>query len=923
MAIKTDHGVGELSAIRPPRAVPNNLAVPLTSFVGRDAETAAARDLLARVRLLTLTGPGGAGKTRLALQVATGLADRFPDGIWWIDLAPLTAGEEVSDAAAAAVRAPTGPQRDALPALSGHLAGRRALLCLDNAEHVLDDVSRLAEAVLRQCPGITVFVTSREPLGVAGESVWRVPPLADDEAVALFYDRARLVRPDLVADAASDAAVRSIAMHLDGIPLALELAAAWLGTLTPQQIEGSLDDRFALLVRGPRGAVRRQATLAGSIDWSHALLDESERLIFRQLSVFVGSFGLDGVGAICADGRLPAAKLLPVLARLVDKSLVTTQAREGQARYRLLETLRAYGAARLVEAHETDAVRDRHLLWAVRAAEDIESRRDDDPDGWRRAMLLDYPNFRAALDHGLAATDPEPARRLAAALAWFWHLDRRGNEGLHYLRRAIDRAPEARTRLQARLLTAVALVADTAAPLDLEFDAATQAMALATEIGDEGLRALCLNLAAVGAFYTDFDAAWELCENAHQAAVAGDNTFVLGGSRALEALILHLRDQHAEAEALATDEVRHQLRTHRGVQSAVLGFQARAALAAGAPSRAVALAEQALRLTEPLADYLRAGAARSTLAYILTFTGDLDGARSALEPIMAFLDAQDAFVPGAATALGELSRRRGDAKSAASWFERDARSSDRGVETYLAAQALPALGRAQVALGRLTDAKATFDRAVAVAVATRLGMPAVLADALDGQSQLAATDPNGLQRALDLAHAALALRADHSLWGFVPTSLETVAALGSRANPTVDDVRVLAAAEAARNAMGLPRGADEEPAHRTTIEHLQAALSDAYPAAWLEGSKLGLQQSVDYARRGRGTRGRPSTGWDSLTRTEIEVVRLVTQGLTNPEIATLLFVSRGTVKTHLSHVFAKLAVSNRTELARLATTRLT
>ena len=316
----------------------------------------------------------------------------------------------VAETIAEAVGAPAVGGR--VHALRAHLATWRSLLCLDNAEHLLDGVASTVEAVLRGCPQITVLVTSREPLGVPGEAVLGVPPLSDDDALSLFVDRARLVQPSFALDESNEAAIRSIAAHLDGIPLALELAAAWVRTLTPQQVEAGLDDRFALLVRGPRGAQRRQRTLAGSIDWSHALLDETDRIVFRRLAVFAGTFGLAAARALCAGGTVTAAEVLPALGRLVDKSLVVAEERAGESRYRLLETIRAYAAARLVEAEEDTALRERHLAWYLRFVEAAEADRERDADRWRRALLLEYDNLRAALEWGLAAED---ARRRPAA----------------------------------------------------------------------------------------------------------------------------------------------------------------------------------------------------------------------------------------------------------------------------------------------------------------------------------------------------------------------------------------------------------------------------------------------------------------------------------------------------------------------------
>jgi predicted ATPase/DNA-binding CsgD family transcriptional regulator len=906
-------------ADRPVEAVgpPGNLPVQLTSFVGRGAEIDAGGELLARHRLVTLTGPGGAGKTRLAVRVAAGRDDRYPDGLWWVDLASVADGTAVAEAMAAAVGVPAvgGP----LHALVAHFAGRRTLLCLDNAEHLLDEVARAAEAVLRGCPAVTILATSREPLGVPGEAVLAVPPLSDDDALSLFVDRACLVKPSFVLDDSNEAAIRSIAAHLDGIPLALELAAAWLRTLTPQQVEAGLDDRFTLLVRGPRGAARRQRTLAGSIDWSHGLLAETDRVVFRRLAVFAGTFGLEAARALGAGGPVDAAEVLPALGRLVDKSLVVAEEHAGHCRYRLLETIRAYTTARLVEAGEDTALRDRHLSWYLRFVETVETDRERDSDRWRAALLREYDDLRAALDWGLAGADASAGRRLAASLAWLWHLDRRGREGIGYLRRAIDRAPEDRSHLQARLLTGLAIVVDTAGPLDVEYDAATRALALATDLDDEGLRGLCLNLAAVGAFYTDFDAAWERCDRAYLAAEAGGNAFALGGARALQAIILHLRDRHADAEAIVDEAVRERLRHHRGVLSTLLTYQAGGVLASGDPARALDVASEARQLAEPLGDYLRVGMARSMLAQIKALTGDEAGATELIEPLLRLVEGvEDAFVPGLDQAVAVLSVRRGDHEAAIRSLQRAARSTDRGTETWIAGQALPGLGAALAAVGQRNEAATVLERAVAVA--KRLPLPRSLAEAYAAQADLAAADSDGHLRAIDLHHLALTIRVDHRLRAFQPDSLEALARHGSAIQPTLDDVRILHAAQSARTAMGLPRSAHQQQSCQAIAAQLRQALGGPrFDEAAAEGAQLTLDEAVTYARRARGRRGRPSTGWASLTPTEVEVVHLVADGLTNPQIGARLFMSRGTVKTHLTHIFAKLGTTNRTELATAAT----
>jgi predicted ATPase/DNA-binding CsgD family transcriptional regulator/class 3 adenylate cyclase/tellurite resistance protein len=894
--------------------VPHNLPIQLTGFVGRLAECMAVSALLRGDRLVTLTGVGGSGKTRLAAQVAADQAEQWPDGVWWVELETVTDAADVAEVVASAIGVLVEPVRGPLGSVTVQLRDRRMLVCLDNCEQVLEGAAEVADAVLRSCPEVTVLTTSREPLAVPGEAVWQVPPLAEDDAVALFVERAGAVRPWFTLDASSEAVVRTMCSRLDGLPLALELAAAWLRTLTPQRIEAGLDDRFALLVRGPRGAVPRQQTLAASIEWSHDLLEESDRVVFRRLAVFVGGFGLEAARSVAAEGVVAREDVLDTIGRLVDKSLVIAEERGGEARFRLLETIRQFAADRLDEAGEVAATRGRHLAHVLAFAEAIEPELQRDMDAWRTKLELEHGNLRAALDWGLAAPDPEHGRRLAATLPWLWHLHGQGAEGIDFLRRAVRRAPDDRSRLQARLLTGIALVADTASPLDIEFDAAQRALTIATEQGDEPLRALCLTLSAVGQFYTDFSAAWELSAEAIRVAEGAGDDFVADAARALQAIILHLRDHHEAAEPLLRAAVEGLLRRHRGIAATTLAFQASGAMYTGEIGQARRLAEQAVRVAEPLGDYLRVGSTRSVLALVYGLAGDVDAGLQLMQPVLRLVEGaeNDVFVPGMARAMGALQLWRGEPEAAATWFEREARSTDRGTETWIAAQAMPGLGAALRSIGRDHEAQSVLERAVAVA--RGLDMPRVVAEALEQQAHLAAVDDP--DRAIDLHHEALTERVEHGLRTFYVDSLDALATIGAGAERAAEAVRVLAASDRARAAMAYPRDPVQRLARDTTVDGLQAALGDrAFTKTWAEGARLTLDEAVAYVRRARGSRRRPSSGWGSLTPTELDVARLVVDGLSNPEIGSRLFMSRGTVKTHLSHIFAKLGVANRTELA--------
>ncbi|MGH2475685.1 MAG: ATP-binding protein, partial [Candidatus Limnocylindrales bacterium] len=260
----------------------NNLPPQLSSFVGRSQELAAVERLLGTERMVTLTGSGGCGKTRLAVQAAARLADRWPDGVWWVDLGPVTDPALVAELAAAATRVMVEPVGGPVRALTLHLRNSRLLVCLDNCEHLLDASAELADALLRSCPEVSVLATTREPLGVAGETVWRVPSMVEDEAIALFADRGGHVSPAFAIDDDNESAIRTVCRRLDGIPLAVELAAAWLRSLSPAEIAAGLDDRFRLLAGGARGVTARQQTLAASVEWSHHLLDEPDRAVLHQ-----------------------------------------------------------------------------------------------------------------------------------------------------------------------------------------------------------------------------------------------------------------------------------------------------------------------------------------------------------------------------------------------------------------------------------------------------------------------------------------------------------------------------------------------------------------------------------------------------------------------------------------------------------------
>jgi predicted ATPase/DNA-binding CsgD family transcriptional regulator len=913
--------------LRSLEALNHNLPIQLTSFVGRAGELAAVERLVRSERLVTLTGMGGAGKTRRAAHAAAELADHWPDGVWWVDLGPVTDPALVAELTASTIGVMVEPVGGPRRALSLQLRDRHVLVCLDNCEHLLEASAELAETMLRTCPEVSVLATSREPLGVAGEMVWRVPSLQEDEAVALFVDRASRVRPWFTLDGTNEVAVRTLCRRLDGIPLAVELAAAWLRTLTPAQIAAGLDDRFALLVRGVRGAARRQRTLAASMDWSHDLLGEADRVVFRRLGAFAGGCTLDAARAVCADGpggSVAEPEVLTALGSLVDKSLVVVDEREGEARYRLLETIRQYAVAKLDAAGERDAARERHLGHFLALAEATEPELEGpEQDRSLARVEAEHDNFRAALNWGLALPAPERGRRLAAALVWLWYKHGHGDEGLEFLQRAIDRVPDDRSTLQARLLVSAAALAQVCGQFRRIVGYAQRGLEVATLNGDDRTRGRCLFLLAVVQFYVDLDAAWELCIQARACADTAHDGFAADSALVVQGSVPCVRDRYEAALPLLQKGGERCLRRgDRTFAALALNYQDEIALFTGDIALADHLATQALEVARPLGDYYAVGLSKCHLAFVRGVAGDIDGGLRLMEPVVRSVEGADhtVFIPRMGSVLGMLHLWNGDPEGAIAWFERDVRTADPvSPDNLIVARSLPGLAAALRHLGRRDEARGLIDRALALA--RKLDVPHLVADALEQSGRLAAADdPTAAE---DLHHEALVLRVDHGMRTFIVDDLDALAGLACRAESFAEAARLFAASDAARAAMGYPRPPIDRPDHEATVARLRAAVGDeAFSDVWTEGANLSLDDAVAYARRTRGARNRPSTGWSSLTPTELDVVRLVAEGLTNPQIGSRLFISRATVKTHLSHVYAKLDVSNRTELAALASSRV-
>jgi predicted ATPase/class 3 adenylate cyclase/DNA-binding SARP family transcriptional activator len=461
-------------------AFTHNLPLQWTSFIGREQEMAELKRLLPTTPLLTLTGPGGGGKTRLALQVAADLLDAYPDGVWLVELAALAEPSLVPQTVAITLGVPEQAGRPLTATLIEHLRSRSLLLLLDNCEHLRAACGELVEALLRACPNVRVLATSRERLGLTGERVYLTPSLSlpelpppsvsgaarvaavlQSEAVRLFVERAVYSQPQFALTERNAPVVAQLCQRLDGVPLAIELAAARVRALPVERIAARLDDRFRLLTGGSRTALPRQQTLRALLDWSYDLLSASERRLLCRLSVFAGGWTLEAAEGVCAGDGIEAGEVFDLLTQLVDKSLVVYEEQEGEARYRLLETVRQYSGDRLLEAGETAAVRGQHTDFFVRLAEQAEPELPGvEQTAWLERLEREHDNLRAALTWSRAEGQGEAGLRLGGALWWYWAVRGYLGEGREHLAGLLALPPvETRTAARVKALKGAGLLA--------------------------------------------------------------------------------------------------------------------------------------------------------------------------------------------------------------------------------------------------------------------------------------------------------------------------------------------------------------------------------------------------------------------------------------------------------------------------------
>jgi predicted ATPase/DNA-binding CsgD family transcriptional regulator len=830
------------------------------SFVGRERDLADLALLLADVRMLTLCGPGGVGKTRLAARLAGQLAGRFADGAWLVELAELTDPALVTVRVSALLGIREEPDRPLVETLADALRQRQLLIVLDTCEHLVEAIADIAHRVLTECPEARIIATSREPLHVRGETVWRVPPLAvppaspaagrpltdleSCEAVRLFLDRAAAVRPGFALTLQNADAVNRICRTLDGIPLAIELAAARMRALSTEQIAERLDDRFRLLASSDRTAPPRQQTLRAATDWSHDLLTQSEQILLRRLAVFSG-WSLEMAERVCADELVPPGRVLDLLAGLIDKSLVIMDGEtHGLAHYRLLDTIREYAAARLAESGEEPAVRQQHLDYMLELVEAVVERafRRGDPPWPERVVMYqgvasELPNFRAALATALQDGQAELGLRLCSALRAPWVVYGDVTEGITWFDRFLRIADDVEPRIRGMALSRSA---------ELAFEqqdyarTATAAQAAAELYAAEGIPGSSCALRLIG--------------------------------------LVSLRAGQAEG-ALAS------------VQAAM-----EAATADGDPW------EEGLAL-----------AAKAT---VLARLGQFDEAGAAFTAALEILADNNGW--GVAQVLygfGSRARARHDNDSALRHFRSALRLFEEIDARTEIARCLAGIGWVTLAAGNLSSAAESLSESLRLSMATgqRLG----IARGLDAVAALAvaARDPATAVR-LQGAAGALRDQVGPVRSAAAQVRLDDVLVVARRQVGEQQAVRLLAEGarmgvhDAVSSATSFAEGLLEPPG--------DAAGSGPYadgPDPRSRRAEDGNGRDRDAQEPGVRTRDGHRLPAPGLTPREQQIAQLIARGLSNRAIAAELIISPATAARHVANIFSKLGATSRAQVA--------
>ena len=877
------------------RATRHNLPIHLSTFIGREREIETVKQLLSTSRLVTITGAGGSGKTRLALQVAAHLLATFADGVWLVELASLSEPALVPQAVISALDIREQPGRHLTEVLSGYLRPRQMLLILDNCEHLIDACAALAETLLRTCPHLRILATSREAIGITGESAWMVPSLSvpnparlpapgaelvstlkQYEAVQLFLDRTAAVQPTFTLTARNATAVAQICHHLDGIPLAIELAAARMRALSVAQIAARLDDRFNLLTVGSRTALPRQQTLRATIDWSYELLPEAECKLLCRLSVFINGWTLAAAEQVGSDKAIQKNQILDLLTRLVDKSLVIMEEQKKGARYHMLETIRRYSWEKLPELEEPATIRQRHLAYFVSLAEAAEAKlRGAKQVVWLDQLEVEHDNLRAALEWSLSRGEVELSLRLAGSLWLFWYLRGYWREGREWLQRTLaERGGEETAPARIKALCGAGWLADESgreAPLYEE------GLVLARPVNDSWAAAFCLRgLGAMaanqgnreqamalldeslvlfreikdswGIALARFNQGWVIFEqNKYQRAErvwqeslslfrqSGDRWGMAVSLGAL-GLIARLGNDYERATSLSKESLSlfQELADKAGIAQSLLRL-AHVALRRDEFEQAATLFREAIDLQKELGYTTNIAYSFDMLGLIACYQGDFQQATNLLEESLALSQAAG-DQRGIATArdiVGLVAYYQGDIDHAGAAWQESLALFQEQVDKGGAAAALGGLGRVAHAQGNYQRAAALLQESLDLHRELEEKQNVAVALHSLGRVRTAQGDYAGAEA---LFRESLGLRQDIGSRRGMAETWEGLAAVATAQEQAEEAARLLGRSAALREAIGAPVPPIERADYERNVATVRANLGEStFRAAWEDG----------------------------------------------------------------------------------------
>ena len=907
----------------------HNLPAQVTSFIGREKEQKEIVDLIASHRRVTLTGAGGIGKTRLSIQTASALLSDFPNGTWLVELAPLSDPALVPQAIVTALGLIGQAGRSPIMTLTDFLQAKRALLVLDNCEHLIQACAQLAETLLRTCPDLHILTTSREALGVAGERLYLVPTLTNPdpgsatldtlpqyEAVQLFVERAESVLASFMLTNENAPAVAQVCHQLDGIPLALELAAARIRMMSVEEIASHLNDRFHLLTGGARTALPRHQTLQAMIDWSHDLLSEPERVLLRRLSIFAGGWTLEAAESVCGGEDIQSHEILDLLTQLLNKSLILVKREQGRdTRYHMSETIRQYARDKLWAAREGERMRQRHLAYFVELAERAEPNlRAFDMVRWLDRLETELDNIRVALEWA-QESDIEAQLRLASALLWFWHIRGHINEGVDWLERGLsievierDDQPltPSRAMIRGKALNASGFLSsgsigkktvhleESLALFQQVGSAGKQGMAYALlylpslgkwakgsklerslalfrEIGDRFGAAECLMGLAVRARESG---------NFERAAILAEEHLTLrreiGDQDGSAIALAHLGDlafmQQDYTRAITLIEqslaIFREVRNKWGIDVG-LSFYGIIFLWQGNYERATKIFEEAFVFAQESGDRVRIAFNFSILGAIAWFQGNyVRAAQTITDSLTVFRDEDSIplFAAGNLHALGDIALAQGDQEGAVKRYQAELALGRETQNDIITAVALVGLGKVAWSQGDYGPATKRFNKALRISRET--GPNLAMFQALYGLGRVAQSRGNDaaahvfFSEALDVYRQPTSHPLVSMIWGWV--SLRNYGAavaypLGALAvlNIAKDNVeraaRLLGASEHSYNLIQFQYTPAERDEHDQAIAAARAALGEeAFAEAWAEGQAMTPEEAIAYALEDKG-----------------------------------------------------------------------